>query len=159
MCCQIPLQTLSTAAASLHVLLLLVAHGCSCDVRPMEWHKLEPVTCLAGLLQDDAGDEEEAADADGEEDEEGFVVGDGYLSEDEGMKDTDDIDAADLVGATSGDSSACEQAAVAQLEAGLERAWQRGRPLVLVNNYPDMSWEPTSSESAFEGDYSGAYYK
>lgn len=97
-------------------------------------------------MQDDAGDEEEAADADGEEDEEGFVVGDGYLSDDEGMKDADDIDAADLVGVIGGDSSACEHAAIAHLEGGLERAWQRGRPLVLVNNCPDMSWEPTSSE-------------
>jgi hypothetical protein len=44
------------------------------------------------------GDEpdDEACD-EGDEDEEGFVVGDGYLSDDEGMRD-DDGDAADEPG-------------------------------------------------------------
>jgi hypothetical protein len=45
-------------------------------------------------LQDDGDDEEEAAATEGEEDEEGFVVGDGYLSDDEGMRDADEDAAA-----------------------------------------------------------------
>jgi hypothetical protein len=54
-----------------------------------------------------------------------------------------------LAGSGSADGGSPQQAALAQLEAGLERAQQRGRPLVLVNSAvcPNMSWEPSSSES------------
>jgi hypothetical protein len=53
-----------------------------------------------------------------------------------------------LAGSGSADGSSPQQAALTQLEAGLERARQRGRPLVLVNSAacPNMSWEPSSSE-------------
>lgn len=40
-------------------------------------------------MQNDGEDDEEAAGDEVEEDEEGFVVGDGYLSEDEGLRDED----------------------------------------------------------------------
>lgn len=41
------------------------------------------------IVQDEAEDDEEPAGDDADEDEEGFVVGDGYLSDDEGLKDED----------------------------------------------------------------------
>lgn len=41
------------------------------------------------VCQDDVDDDEEPAGDDADEDEEGFVVGDGYLSEDEGLRDED----------------------------------------------------------------------
>jgi hypothetical protein len=45
-------------------------------------------------VQNDGEDDEEPAATEGEEDEEGFVVGDGYLSDDEGMRDADEDGAA-----------------------------------------------------------------
>jgi hypothetical protein len=47
------------------------------------------VVCLLAV-QNDGEDDEEPAATEGEEDEEGFVVGDGYLSDDEGMRDADE---------------------------------------------------------------------
>ena len=38
-----------------------------------------------------------------------------------------------------------DRSGLVQLEAGLERARARGRPLLLVHNCPEMTWEPTSS--------------
>ncbi len=45
------------------------------------------------LLQVDGDDDEDAGAAEEvDEDEEGFVVGDGYLSDDEGMRDAEDLE-------------------------------------------------------------------
>jgi len=38
-----------------------------------------------------------------------------------------------------------DRSGLVQLEAGLERARARGRPLLLVHHCPEMAWEPTSS--------------
>lgn len=47
-------------------------------------------------------------------------------------------------GACSSDSSS--SSALAHLEAVLDHARSRGRHVVLVNNCPEMQWEPTTRE-------------
>eukprot|EP00775_Hariotina_reticulata_P013519 gene13519-13644_t len=105
------------------------------------------------------GDEPEDVDGDdNEESEGGFVVGDGYLSDDEGLRDDDEenqqmmpadgvaaAEAEVAAAASVGPGGSSDRSGLVQLEAGLERARARGRPVLLVQNCPGMTWEPTSN--------------
>jgi hypothetical protein len=65
-------------------LLLFTRHESCCFVMSVV------CVCMPAAVQNDGEDDEEPAATEGEEDEEGFVVGDGYLSDDEGMRDADE---------------------------------------------------------------------
>ena len=89
----------------------------------------------SSLSQDDAMSEEDEADA-GEEDDNSFCVGDGYLSADEGIKSDDDgviaMDEADLclIKSSKGDGSKGRP----DLAPYLEKSRRSGKPFVLVRD-------------------------